>query len=1332
MMCAVKLEDDDILGDLIQELDSKKDSTPGPRPSPLSVKQEVSTKDYLKSFSTVAPKPKPVRVSSGPKVKHHLGYVKEGLPQNGHEDTPLIDDNFTEDHEPIVMDVEPLLEIKKEPEDIPLIEDLDSNDGFSDVALQQMDKQIEEFETQEFDQNVVVKQEVEEDFKIQAKDISVKLSNGALWDEMESSVKCPESATAVNVDPSQLPLTTNDNGEKVFRFFYWDAYEDIYKQPGTVYLFGKVLIPTANVHVSCCVIMKDIERTIQLLPREQFIDLKTGKPTGKLVTIEDVYNEWNDKISVKYKIDPFKYLPVEKHYAFELDDIPTTSQYLEVKYSPTMAQLPKDLTGETIAHVFGTNSSFLELLLLKRKIKGPCWLDLAEPTLATNPVSFCKVEVVCHESSQLNVCVSPAPPPPLTLASVNLRTDLNPHSHQPEIIMASVTTHHNYCIDKQVKMPFQEHFFALSRPSGTVFPIDLKDKLKKDPRLKVELCNNERALLCYLLAKLGTLDPDLVVGHGLLSGDLDVLIHRLAHLKIPNWSRIGRLRRANIPPPGKARFQVERYPMCGRLVCDVKVSAKELIRARSYDLGTLCQSVLKIKEERLDLAPDEVKGHYSSSKTLLEVIWATMMDSVYILKLMYEMNVIPLALQITNIAGNVMSRTLMGGRAERNEFLLLHAFTEKDYIIPDKQYGKKNPKGDAHDEETVVDAEQPKKGGRKKPSYAGGLVLDPKVGFYDKLILLMDFNSLYPSIIHEYNICFTTVIKVVTESEEGTMITAEPPDADEELGILPTEIRKLVESRRDVKKMMKAPGLSPDLKMQYDIRQMALKLTANSMYGCLGFSNSRFYAKPIAALITAKGREILTNTRDLVQKLSYDVIYGDTDSIMINTNILEYDQVFKIGNKIKAEVNKMYKHVELDIDGVFKFMLLLKKKKYAAVSVTRLPSGELVCTEEMKGLDMVRRDWSQLAAEAGKFVLSQILSDQEPDERIQNIHRQLTKLKDDLETGKVPLELMTITKQLTKSPDQYSDKKGQPHVQVALRLNGRGARLKAGDTVNYVICEDGTNNPATQRAYHVDELKNSESLKLDIRYYLSQQIQPVISRLIEPIEGTDSAQVAECLGLDPAQFKDKIKTYEEVKTGESIILQDQERFKNCEKFIFKCVNPECLCENVIEGPVRKTESGDVLVLERCVNPDCSAQPTQYLSHIKNTLTLTMRAFITKYYQGWLICEDPACSQRTRRIPLRFENYYPVCSLCGKNNMYREYTEKQLYTQLSYLQHVFDISKPPHNTLRVSVETFNMYATLKEHVSRTLSISGYSVINLSKLFSGLFPNPIQIKQEPVQD
>lgn len=113
-----------------------------------------------------------------------------------------------------------------------------------------------------------------------------------------------------------------------------------------------------------------------------------------------------------------------------------------------------------------------------------------------------------------------------------------------------------------------------------------------------------------------------------------------------------------------------------------------------------------------------------------------------------------------SFTGNVLSRTLMGGRSERNEFLLLHAFTEKNFIVPDKQYAKKPVQQvDEYDVDDISRGQQQKKGasGKRKPAYTGGLVLEPRKGFYDKLILLMDFNSLYPSIIQEYNICFTTV-----------------------------------------------------------------------------------------------------------------------------------------------------------------------------------------------------------------------------------------------------------------------------------------------------------------------------------------------------------------------------------------------------------------------------------------------------------------------------------------------------------------------------------------------------------------------------------------------
>lgn len=159
---------------------------------------------------------------------------------------------------------------------------------------------------------------------------------------------------------------------------------------------------------------------------------------------------------------------------------------------------------------------------------------------------------------------------------------------------------------------------------------------------------------------------------------------------------------------------------------------------------------------------------------------------------------------------------------------------------------------DGEEDQTATTA----KHGRRKPGYSGGLVLEPKRGFYDRYILLLDFNSLYPSIIQEYNICFTTVDHAHCPTGDDGYSKLRLPDSSVPLGILPSEIRVLVERRRQVKQLMKEAKGNSELYMQYNIRQQALKLTANSMYGCLGFSQSRFHAQPLAAIITGKGREV--------------------------------------------------------------------------------------------------------------------------------------------------------------------------------------------------------------------------------------------------------------------------------------------------------------------------------------------------------------------------------------------------------------------------------------------------------------------------------------------
>lgn len=91
----------------------------------------------------------------------------------------------------------------------------------------------------------------------------------------------------------------------------------------------------------------------------------------------------------------------------------------------------------------------------------------------------------------------------------------------------------------------------------------------------------------------------------------------------------------------------------------------------------------------------------------------------------------------------------------------------------------------------------------------------------------------------------------------------------------------------------------------------------------------------------------------------------------------------------------------------------------------------------------------------------------------------------------------------------------------------RNRRYKKGDMVDYVICLDGTTNAAMQRAYHLDELKTSEDkkLQLDTNYYLGHQIHPVVTRMVEVLEGTDASRIAECLGMDPTKFRQNAQRY---------------------------------------------------------------------------------------------------------------------------------------------------------------------------------------------------------------
>ncbi|OQR69466.1 DNA polymerase alpha catalytic subunit-like [Tropilaelaps mercedesae] len=1015
----------------------------------------------------------------------------------------------------------------------------------------------------------------------------------------------PEESSAIQASvPTDLPLLEHSSGEKIFRMFWFDAYED-----------------------------------------------------------PDVYNEVCAVLK-QYGIKEFKCKNTVKKYVFYTKSVPRETSYLEVKYNPCKASnaLPADLTGRTFFRVFGASTSSLESLILDRKLKGPSWLNVKAPKQAAVKRTTCRFEVDCPDLSNLSLSEIQSDPPNLTILTLQARVVRDGRSAKDEVVMVSGLVNGAYPLTKPPPArQFTGHFCLVAACADRNLPYDFKKELNTSAvaPLHIKACDNERMLISQLNAKVAKVDPDIIVGHDVNTFTLPAILATMERHKIYKPSAMSRLHRSsmiNIARLDRAQL------LPGRVLCDTKLSARELIQAKSYDLADLVQSVLSRQHDEIPI--DAVREMYTRTDSLLQLCKHLMAESRFVLQLMAELNVLPLAAQITNICGNTLTQTLQKGRALRNEYLLLHAFAEKNFIEKDEFKDEK----------------------KRGPAYSGGLVLDPIVGFYDSMILLMDFNSLYPSIIQEYNLCFTTCALTPPEDAPTSPEAdweAQIPQATVDVGVLPLEIKKLVDSRRAVKTLLKKPNLSKEKLLQYDIRQKALKLTANSMYGCLGFQGSRFYAKPIAALITQRGRDILMSAKSLAESMGYTIIYGDTDSIMIKTGTNKVQQVHEIGNRIRQAINKQYRQLEIEVDGVFRAMLLLKKKKYAACTLSFGPDGAVTSQKiEVKGLDIVRRDWAELARCAGRFVIDTLLDGKlGTDDAVEAVHAHLRQVAAQVNDATLPLEQYIITKQLTKNVEDYTDANNQSHVIVAKRFNSRGARkLRAGDTVPYVVCADGTDLPHTQRAYHKDELEMKEyagKLTIDKMYYLSQQVFPVVSRLVDPIQGTDMAVVAQCLGLDPSKYNrraafDPSETVDsELNVGISLLLPqslDSDLFQNVEPFSVECV--QCNAPISVDGPIFKMVDGQLQFLfAQCGR--CQAQLSGHIEQLANQVTRRLQKLQSQAEDVTYVCQ--LCDYHQRDVLCNVhEEEIPTCAACGEDTLQLRAQQFQSYAQLKYWKFIFDL------------------------------------------------------------
>jgi len=1117
--------------------------------------------------------------------------------------------------------------------------------------------------------------------------------DAASWNNITSKLNVlssPASETHVFGKMKPQDAIEEDGSLRMF----WLDYTEV---NGSLCLFGKVKHKGTGQYLSAFVKVDNILRKLYFLPRQY--RHKNGRETSEEIDMSHVYDEI-DTLMSKMKVTTRKVKPCTRKYAFELPDVPKEAEYLKLLYPYDKNALPADLQGETFSRVFGTNTALFEQFVMWKNIMGPCWINIQDADFtAVNNASWCKLECAVTKPN----CISIVPEsenleaPRLTLMALSFRTQLNIKENKQEILVASARVYENVSLTDSTppeKMPSKT--FTVMRPSGTSYPVGFEAETKKQ-RGTFMLEKSEQFLLSKFLALFEKMDPDVLIGHQLQEVDYSILLSRLREKKTPGWHRIGRMKRGEWPKTfGKSgsTFFAERQLLAGRLMCDLAndMGRSLMTKCQQWSLTEMCELYLGPENPRRELDNEAALKTWASTREgLLNYVGHCDADTYFIAALVIKLQMLPLTKVLTELAGNSWARTLSGTRSERNEYILLHEFHRNKYICPDKIYGKGRVKVEEQDgDEEGTDT-------KKKDKYKGGLVFEPEKGLYDKFILVMDFNSLYPSIIQEYNICFTTVDRTLSSENENDERVPEVP-VDQAQGVLPKLIANLVNRRREVKKLMKDKRATVEQLALWDTKQLALKLTANSMYGCLGFTQSRFYARPLAMLTTSKGREILRSTKELAESTQLQVIYGDTDSVMINTGVDNIAEALKVGNEFKRTVNERYKLLEIDIDNVFRRLLLHAKKKYAAINMAEV-DGKYVDKLEVKGLDMKRREYCALSKDISQRLLNEILSGDDSEVVLEKIHEYLRDISSKMRENSLPAQKYVIytvstcrtvlcadanfEQKLGKNPKEYPNAESMPQVQVALREIARGKTIRVNDVMSYIVTtgsEETKSLPAPKRAYTPqDVLKPESGLVPDCEYYLLKQIFPPIERLCAPIPGTDSVRLAECLGLDTRKYQINTSSSSNQQNAEIFPLEsqvpDSMRYKDAARLSLRCrvcrevSNFEGLCDSISmcspEGIA-------------CRNAECLAKFSNM--SIVAQLESQIRAQTCKYYEGWLVCDDPACGNRTRQMSVyghRCLGPHGKAEGC-LGRMACEYSEKKLYNQLLYFTAIFDVEKAKNN------------------------------------------------------
>ena len=620
--------------------------------------------------------------------------------------------------------------------------------------------------------------------------------------------------------------------------------------------------------------------------------------------------------------------------------------------------------------------------------------------------------------------------------------------------------------------------------------------------------DTEREMLLAFQKYINDKDVDILTGWNIFGFDLEYLYKRAAMVGCGlDFYKLGKLHESECHLITKKLSSnalgdnfLKLLPMSGRFIFDMFHEVKKGYKLDSYKLNEV--SKLYLGDQKIDMAPKEMFARYIEGNPvkLGEVAEYCIKDTLLPHRLIKKLCTLLNLLEMAKATWVPIAFLVERGQQIKVFSQLSKKARELGYMVPTIKYG--------------AIPEEP---------YEGATVLEAQKGAYYTPITALDFEALYPSIMMAHNLCYSTY--VMNEKDYGNVpgVEYETFKVGEKTykfaqgvpSLLPAILLELKQFRKKAKKDMAAA--TGAMKEVYNGKQLAYKISMNSVYGFTGAGKGILPCVPIASTTTCRGRGMIEETKNYVEANfpGSKVRYGDTDSVMVEFDVgdrkgkeaIEYS--WELGERAADECSALFKKPNnLELEKVYCPYFLYSKKRYAAKLWTKGKDGNMNMDYiDVKGLQLVRRDNTPHVREVCKELLDVVLD--APDT---GPPRELARERaSQLLAGEVPNEKLILSQSLADSykvggksvtiTSPESVHINQAHVQVVSKMRQRkpGSEPQSGDRVPYLLTK--TDNPKAKAFEKSEDPKYVEenNIPIDYHYYFENKFLNPVCDLLDPL-----------------------------------------------------------------------------------------------------------------------------------------------------------------------------------------------------------------------------------------